>query len=55
MELAPEQPVILTIKSVRDGLGTIAESLESLKEWSCNSEHRGSQRLGHEDSIRNSS
>lgn len=51
VELASKQPGFLGVESVRDGLGiTVSywESLESIKNWKCNSEHREAQKLGHE-------
>ncbi|HET8903137.1 MAG TPA: antibiotic biosynthesis monooxygenase [Saccharospirillum sp.] len=51
VQLASEQPGFLGVESVRDGLGiTVSywESLEAIKNWKRNSEHREAQRLGHE-------
>lgn len=51
VELAAEQPGFLGVESVRDGLGiTVSywESLEAIKHWKQNAEHKEAQRLGHE-------
>ncbi|MFG1488281.1 antibiotic biosynthesis monooxygenase [Oceanospirillum sp. HFRX-1_2] len=51
VELAAEQPGFLGVESVRDGLGiTVSywESLEAIKHWKQNSEHKAAQQLGHE-------
>jgi heme-degrading monooxygenase HmoA len=50
VELAAVQPGFLGMESVRDGLGiTISywESLEAIRNWKSNVEHREAQRLGH--------
>ncbi|GAA0681530.1 antibiotic biosynthesis monooxygenase [Marinobacterium maritimum] len=49
--LASEQPGFLGVESVRDGLGITVSywgSLEAIKNWKSNAEHREAQRLGHE-------
>ncbi len=51
VELAADQPGFLGVESVRDGLGiTVSywESLEAIKHWKQNAEHKEAQRLGHE-------
>ena len=51
VELAAEQPGFLGVESVRDGLGiTVSywKSLEAIKHWKQNAEHKEAQRLGHE-------
>ena len=51
VKLAAEQPGFLGVESVRDGLGiTVSywESLEAIKHWKQNAEHKEAQRLGHE-------
>lgn len=51
VELAAEQPGFLGIESVKEELGiTVSywKSLESIKKWKKNAEHREAQRLGHE-------
>jgi len=51
VELAAEQPGFLGVESVRDGLGiTVSywDSLEAIKHWKQNAEHKEAQRLGHE-------
>lgn len=51
VELASEQPGFMGVESVRDGLGiTVSywESLEAIRYWKQNSEHREAQRMGHE-------
>lgn len=51
VELAAEQPGFLGIESVRDGLGiTVSywDSLDAIRNWKRNAEHREAQRLGHE-------
>jgi len=50
VELAAEQPGFLGIESVKEELGiTVSywESLEAIKKWKKNAEHREAQRLGH--------
>ncbi len=50
LELASEQPGFLGIESARDGLGiTVSywQSLDAVKAWKRNVEHREAQRLGH--------
>ena len=50
VELASEQPGFLGIEAVREGLGiTVSywESLEAIRNWKENAEHREAQRLGH--------
>lgn len=49
VELAEQQPGFLGIESARDDLGmTVSywESLEAIKNWKNNAEHREAQRLG---------
>ncbi|WP_417596606.1 antibiotic biosynthesis monooxygenase family protein [Oceanospirillum sp.] len=51
VELAADQPGFLGVESVRDGLGiTVSywKSLEAIKHWKQNAEHKQAQRLGHE-------
>jgi heme-degrading monooxygenase HmoA len=51
VELAEQQPGFLGIESVKEGLGiTVSywESLETIKNWKNNAEHREAQRLGHQ-------
>lgn len=51
VELAEQQPGFLGIESVKDDLGiTVSywESLEAIKNWKNNAEHREAQRLGHQ-------
>ena len=50
VQLAAAQPGFLGMESVRDGLGiTISywESLEAIRNWKSDVEHREAQRLGH--------
>lgn len=52
VELAQEQPGFLGYESARDGLGiTISywESLEAIKNWKQNAEHRIAQQKGRSD------
>lgn len=49
VQLASEQPGFLGVESARDGLGiTVSywESLEAIRNWKRNAEHREAQRLG---------
>lgn len=51
MELAAAQPGFLGVESAREGLGiTVSywESLEAIRHWKRNAEHREAQRLGHQ-------
>ncbi|HCU64967.1 MAG TPA: antibiotic biosynthesis monooxygenase [Rheinheimera sp.] len=51
VQLAAEQPGFLGMESARDGLGiTVSywDSLEAIKHWKNNLEHREAQKLGHE-------
>ena len=51
VELAAQQPGFLGIESVRDGLGiTVSywDSLEAIKHWKANLEHREAQKSGRE-------
>jgi len=50
-ELAAQQPGFLGIESVRDGLGiTVSywDSLEAIKHWKANLEHKEAQKSGRE-------
>lgn len=50
-ELASQQPGFLGMESVKEDLGlTVSywESLESIKDWKENAEHKEAQRLGHQ-------
>ncbi|MCL7942360.1 antibiotic biosynthesis monooxygenase [Marinobacter sp. ATCH36] len=50
-ELAAQQPGYLGMESAREGLGiTVSywESLEAIRNWKQNAEHREAQQLGHE-------
>lgn len=50
VELASKQSGFLGMEAVRDGLGiTVSywESLEAIRNWKKNAEHREAQRLGH--------
>ncbi|KAA0013042.1 antibiotic biosynthesis monooxygenase [Billgrantia pellis] len=52
VELASQQPGFLGLESVRDGIGVTVsywESLEAIKRWKANVEHREAQRLGRSD------
>jgi len=51
VELAEQQPGFLGIESVKEDLGiTVSywESLDAIKNWKNNAEHREAQRLGHQ-------
>lgn len=51
VQLAAEQPGYLGMESAQDGLGiTVSywDSLEAIKHWKNNLEHREAQKLGHE-------
>lgn len=55
VELAAAQPGFLGIESARDGLGiTVSywESLESIRAWHANAEHKVAQRQGYEQWYR---
>ncbi|MDK8462031.1 antibiotic biosynthesis monooxygenase [Marinobacter sp. SS13-12] len=50
-ELAAQQPGYLGMESAREGLGiTVSywESLDAIRNWKHNAEHREAQRLGHQ-------
>ena len=50
-ELAAQQPGYLGMESAREGLGiTVSywESLEAIRNWKQNAEHKEAQRLGHQ-------
>lgn len=50
-ELAAQQPGYLGMESAREGLGiTVSywESLEAIRNWKKNAEHKEAQRLGHQ-------
>lgn len=51
MELAAKQPGFLGVETARDHLGiTVSywDSLKSIKNWKCNSEHQKAQQSGRE-------
>lgn len=51
LTLAAAQPGFLGVESAREGLGiTVSywDSLEAIRNWKQNAEHREAQRLGHE-------
>ncbi|WP_104203839.1 antibiotic biosynthesis monooxygenase family protein [Billgrantia saliphila] len=52
VDLAAQQPGFLGLESVRNELGVTVsywESLEAIKRWKANVEHREAQRLGRSD------
>lgn len=51
VELASRQPGFLGVESVRENLGITVSywrSLEAIRNWKRNAEHREAQRLGHQ-------